>query len=464
MTALGLLGCGFAWLVELPNQSSASFLGYRVTELSRVLATLILFTSMIIHIFSLRYMAGDRRFLTYFSHLGIVTSALLSSVIANHLLLLLFSLGVAYFTLTRLMIHKKGWSAAKEAGRLASITFGLGLALIAVAGAIFTWNTGNFEMTKMIENAQCCSLLQKSLGTLCLILAALTFSGIWPFHRFLISSANSPTPVSALMHAGLINGGGVLLVRFAPIYAESIGMMNLILILGLLTATLGTFWKLIQTDIKRMLACSTMAQMGFMFIQCGLGLFPAAIAHLCWHGVFKSYLFLRSGSIRTVQKKRTPQGLKIMRVLMIIGCGIFAAEGFMYGSFYPLSFFNSSAVLVIIACIGGVQLGNAIMNRTNIWSFFLTGILCMIMGWVYALSVGIIEKALGMEALFVSHPINFVHFVLVLVLITPWALMQFRCFSKFRKSSLWKRVYVAGLNGSQPHPKTITAHWAEYKY
>jgi len=124
----------------------------------------------------------------------------------------------------------------------------------------------------------------------------MTQSAIWPFHTWLISSLNSPTPVSAIMHAGLINGGGFLLTRFAGLFVQSTGMLQVIFFLGLLTALIGTLWKLMQHDIKRMLACSTMGQMGFMIAQCGLGLFPAAIAHLCWHGLFKAYLFLSSGS------------------------------------------------------------------------------------------------------------------------------------------------------------------------
>ena len=98
------------------------------------------------------------------------------------------------------------------------------------------------------------------------------------------------------MHAGLINGGGFLLARFAPMLAIQPPILNLIFIAGITTALLGTLWKLMQSDVKRMLACSTMGQMGFMIAQCGLGLFPAAVAHLSWHGLFKAYLFLSTGS------------------------------------------------------------------------------------------------------------------------------------------------------------------------
>ena len=87
------------------------------------------------------------------------------------------------------------------------------------------------------------------------------------------------------MHAGLVNGGGFLIVRFAPLYLNYPGILNIIFIIGLSTAIMGTLWKLMQSDIKRMLACSTMAQMGFMIAQCGLGLFSAAIAHIILHGL-----------------------------------------------------------------------------------------------------------------------------------------------------------------------------------
>src|SRR5690606_9533147 len=102
------------------------------------------------------------------------------------------------------------------------------------------------------------------------------------------------TPASALMHAGFVNGSGILLALLAYIIVES-KTMDILFVVGGLTAILAQFAKLIQVNVKQRLACSTIAQMGFMIMQCGLGFFNAAIAHLILHGFYKAYLFLSSG-------------------------------------------------------------------------------------------------------------------------------------------------------------------------
>ena len=107
----------------------------------------------------------------------------------------------------------------------------------------------------------------------------------------------SPTPASALMHAGFVNGSGILLTLFAALIFAS-NTMDLLFIIGGLTAVIAQFTKLLQVNVKQKLACSTIAQMGFMIMQCGLGYFNAAIAHLILHGFYKAYLFLSSGEYR----------------------------------------------------------------------------------------------------------------------------------------------------------------------
>lgn len=465
VTALSFVGCGVAWLFRVPNHPNYEILGYVATELSWVLATLILFTSLVIHAFSLRYMGGDRLFTRYFLYLTLVIAAILSSVVADHLVLFLVSLSFAYYALVKLMVHNSEWFAAKQGGMLAAKNFGLGLLLLAAGGLLLFLQFETLSISQILKAGQDSYRLPQIVAVFCFMMASFMFSGIWPFHRFLVSSTNSPTPISALMHAGLVNGGGVILFRFAPLYAESSWIMNIVLIFGLVTVTLGTFWKLIQTDIKRMLACSTMAQMGFMFIQCGLGLFPAAIAHLCWHGVFKAYLFLKSGSSLTEERCQAEKKLNFKSISLTIICGVLGAIGFMSGSFHPLSLYDSHLVLIAVASVGAMQLGYVLMDHKKLLqSFLLASGLCLLMGWFYASSVGLIERALGTQALFTSHPLSSIHWTLMIIMGIPWVMMLFRIPSKIQDWPFWQRFYVGGLNSSQPHPKTITAHWTEYQY
>ena len=128
-----------------------------------------------------------------------------------------------------------------------------------------------------------------------LVLAAAIQSALLPFHTWLLSSMTAPTPASALMHAGFVNAGGILLARFAPVVVTEPAVMAVIAALGAVSAIGGKLLKSVQPAIKARLGCSTVGQMGFMLVQAGLGFFGAAITHLALHGCYKAYLFLSSG-------------------------------------------------------------------------------------------------------------------------------------------------------------------------
>jgi len=128
-----------------------------------------------------------------------------------------------------------------------------------------------------------------------LVLAAMIQSALVPFQGWLLSSMTAPTPASALMHAGFVNAGGVLLTRFAPVITVDPALMLAAVGVGAASALGGKLLKSVQTDVKSKLGCSTVGQMGFMIMQAGLGFFGAAITHLILHGFYKAYQFLSSG-------------------------------------------------------------------------------------------------------------------------------------------------------------------------
>src|SRR5690606_4193206 len=140
------------------------------------------------------------------------------------------------------------------------------------------------------------------------------------------------------------------LVRFAPIFASSPRMLMTIFVLGFIAAVLGGVFKLMQNDVKRMLACSTMAQMGFMFMQCGLGLFPAAVTHLCWHGLFKANLFLCSQSAAKEKRIWRNQPTVTSFILALI-CGVFGSYLFALAIHIPWFTFDTRFILVGLSFI-----------------------------------------------------------------------------------------------------------------
>lgn len=129
-----------------------------------------------------------------------------------------------------------------------------------------------------------------------LVFAALLKSAQFPFHSWLPDTMETPTPVSALMHAGIINAGGILVLRLSPLVSLSDAAMLTLCVVGGFTAVFASTVMLTQASIKRGLAFSTVAQLGFMMLECGLGAFPLALLHLVGHSLYKAHAFLSSGS------------------------------------------------------------------------------------------------------------------------------------------------------------------------
>jgi NADH-quinone oxidoreductase subunit L len=133
--------------------------------------------------------------------------------------------------------------------------------------------------------------------TLLIFIGAMGKSAQFPIHTWLPRSLYAPTPIHALLHAGIINAGGFLLNRLAPLYGQSSTTLHVVFIIGMFTAILGATMMLTQNDIKKTLGFSTIGQMGYMIMECGLGAFSLAVFHLIAHGLFKATVFLNCGNV-----------------------------------------------------------------------------------------------------------------------------------------------------------------------
>ncbi|MCB1149617.1 MAG: proton-conducting membrane transporter, partial [Chlamydiia bacterium] len=187
--------------------------------LSLIMMGLVGFVALCVATFSARYLKGDRKQAAFYLNLTGMVAAVFIMVSADHLLLFLVAWGASNLFLVRLMLHKSCWGAAKASAHLALKNFSLGFFFLGAALLIFYWATGESSLRTLLKSPIETPWL--IAGTLFILLAAMTQSSLWPFHSWLISSLNSPTPVSAIMHAGLINGGGILLARFAPLLFQT---------------------------------------------------------------------------------------------------------------------------------------------------------------------------------------------------------------------------------------------------
>ncbi|MDP1573615.1 MAG: proton-conducting transporter membrane subunit [Coxiellaceae bacterium] len=436
---------------------------FHIDSLASVMIALVVIIGVIVVIFSSRYMKGDAHYYPFLGLLVLLIGSVVVMAGANNLWVLLAAWGVSNLLLIRLMMHESRWPAAKASGLLTAKTFLIGFICIGCAFILLYLATEQTSIQKILLIAPESHLV--SLALALIVVGAMTQSGIWPFHRWLISSLNSPTPISAIMHAGLVNGGGFLLARFAPLYLSHPKILMIIFIVGMSTAMLGTLWKLMQHDVKRMLACSTMAQMGFMIAQCGLGLFPAAVAHLCWHGFFKANLFLSSSS--AAQEKRVAINYlpKYTSYFLAILCGFVGS--IIFSMITRISWIenNTNIILLSISFVAATQFALILLKNPSRKYLFIAVILTILMAMLYGFSISIFQILLFPMNISRQKPLNIFYDMGLMVLILSWIAMFFYPMLKKSKiifPEILLRFYVKALNASQPHKNTITAHRNEY--
>ena len=283
-------------------------IGFVLDPLAAVMLVMITFVSLCIFVFSVGYMAADRNFTRFFAYLSFFSAAMLGVVIANSLLLLFICwelVGLASYLLIGFWIHKPSAAAAAKKAfittRIGDIGFFLGILwLYGRSGTLLFYDGGNGAL----EHS---GLL--SLGASATFIALLIFcgavgkSGQFPLHVWLPDAMEGPTPVSALIHAATMVAAGVFLVaRVYPLFSS--GAINgvtpsltVVVWIGVITALISALIALAQADIKRILAYSTVSQLGLMMVSLGVGGVAAGIMHLLAHGFFKALLFLGSGSV-----------------------------------------------------------------------------------------------------------------------------------------------------------------------
>jgi len=330
---------GFTWIalggVELQ-------IGILIDSLTAIMLVVVCTVSALVQIYSLGYMHGDPRFSRYYSFLSLFTTSMLGLVIANNFAMIFIFwelVGLTSYLLIGFFFEKK---SAADAGKKAFITTRIGdlgfivgiLMLVIFAG---TLNYG--EVFHMAEHGEIPAGILAAIGIF-LFCGAIGKSAQFPLHVWLPDAMEGPTPVSALIHAATMVAAGVYLVaRSASIFAASETAGFVVAVIGAITALMAASIGLVQNDIKRVLAYSTVSQLGYMIMAIGLGSMTAGVFHLMTHAFFKALLFLGAGSVihaAHTQDIREMGGLsnkmKITSVTFIIGslslAGIFPLSGF----------------------------------------------------------------------------------------------------------------------------------------
>jgi NADH-quinone oxidoreductase subunit L len=276
-----------------------------VDRLAAVMMVLISGIGTLLYRYSTRYLQQDEAQPRYHTLLALSVSALLFMVSSSDLVTLFICWQLLTWFLS-LLTHNYGHEPTANSAFRIFITLRIGdvafLAGIALAYRLY----GSLQFAEMFPAAATDSTvfdlglvsLRGSTAVLLLVfLGAMCKSAQFPLHLWLPDSLFAPTPVSGLLHAGLINGGGFLLNRLAPLYSSSSPTLHLVFVVGLITTVYGTAMMLAQNNIKKTLAYSTIGQMGFMIMECGVGAYSMAVFHLAAHGLFKATLFLNCGDV-----------------------------------------------------------------------------------------------------------------------------------------------------------------------
>jgi NADH-quinone oxidoreductase subunit L len=295
----------YAWISSGGFKASVGFL---VDPLTAVMLIVVTSVSTLVHIYSVGYMHDDPGYYRFFAYLSLFTFSMLMLVMANNLLQLYFgweAVGLCSYFLIGFWYKKKSASdAGKKAfivNRFGDFGFGLGIILIFLTlGSVHYADVFGAVggITHLSVNFLGYQVNMVTMIALLLFCGAIGKSAQIPLHVWLPDAMEGPTPVSALIHAATMVTAGVFMVaRCAPIYELSPAAMNVVAITGGVTALFAATIALVQNDIKRIVAYSTVSQLGYMFLACGVGAFGAGIFHLYTHAFFKALLFLGAGSV-----------------------------------------------------------------------------------------------------------------------------------------------------------------------
>jgi NADH-quinone oxidoreductase subunit L len=295
-------GYAFSWFTWIPAGSFVVDVGFVIDPLTACLLIVVTTIGLLVHIYSIGYMSHDPGYWRFFAYLNLFMFSMLLLVLADSWLVVFVAwelVGLSSYLLIGFWYRKRSAAlAAKKAfivNRVGDVGFALGIMAIFV-------NTGTLNIRDSIAVLTSPTLVAFTIPVS--IIALLVFAGAmgksaqFPLHVWLPDAMEGPTPVSALIHAAtMVNAGVYLVARANPLFASSPDTMVVVAAIGIFTAILAASIAMTQTDIKRVLAYSTLSQLGYMFAALGVGAFTAAIFHLMTHGFFKGLLFLGSGSV-----------------------------------------------------------------------------------------------------------------------------------------------------------------------
>ena len=443
---------GGAW--ELPGVVA-------VDGLTVLMWVVVTFFSGIVHSYSRRYMAGSTHETAFFATVFGFTVVVMGLVAADHLALFAVLWLAMGLLMANLIGVVDGWPQAQTAATVARRYFLGSSALLGVALTALWWTTGATTISGLATATDSFGGPVWLVAVAALVLAAMIQSALLPFHTWLLSSMTAPTPASALMHAGFVNAGGILLLRFAPIVTVDATLMLAIVTVGAASALVGKLLKAVQTDVKGELACSTVGQMGYMIMQAGLGFFGAAITHLVLHGFYKAYQFLGAGG----QVERNSPTTRSTRETGVAGVVVMLLTGIAGGALFATltgegTSVDSGLLLVLFVVLTTLQAARSVVQHSSLPAVVRYGAVPLVFLpaiTVYALVYTAITGLLaGLPVVTAPTELSVLHGIVATVFLGAYLAMETGIHERSQ------RLYVALMNASQPAAGTVLTTTEDY--
>lgn len=311
-------------------------LGLRLDAISATMALLVAFVGWVVVRYSGRYLDGEAREGAFHGLMLATLSAVLALVQSGSLAVLVLAFLAVGLGMRQLLLFYPDRPEAQRAAAKFTLVWGAGDALLIAAAILLFKAFGTADLAAITKAAAGDLPIAAGIAVGLLVIAAALKTASFPLHGWLTEVMEAPTPVSALLHAGIINAGGFLMIRLAGLVQESSGAMAVLVMIGGFTALFGAMVMLTQSAVKTALAWSTVAQMGFMLLQCGLGLWPVALLHIVAHSMYKAHAFLSSGgavlAVAGIQRPgpvAVPDGRAVARAFAL-ALALYAVVAFLF--------------------------------------------------------------------------------------------------------------------------------------
>ncbi|WP_028218509.1 NADH-quinone oxidoreductase subunit L [Paraburkholderia oxyphila] len=280
--------------------------GFLIDSLTALMMVVVTFVSLMVHIYTIGYMADEEGYQRFFSYIALFTFSMLMLVMSNNFLQLFFgweAVGLVSYLLIGFYFKRESAIYANMkaflVNRVGDFGFLLGIGLLLAYGGSLNYNdvfAKGHELAALTFPGTSWNLL--TAACICLFVGAMGKSAQFPLHVWLPDSMEGPTPISALIHAATMVTAGIFMVaRMSPLFELSDAALSFIVVIGAITALFMGFLGVVQNDIKRVVAYSTLSQLGYMTVALGVSAYPVAIFHLMTHAFFKALLFLGAGSV-----------------------------------------------------------------------------------------------------------------------------------------------------------------------